>query len=77
MVSMSRARPCGSLNRKNRSGHHTPTIATATLVVSHTPISALPVRLRACNAVIAIIGARHGRTGTRNRAGALDPPHHI
>ena len=25
----------------------------------------------------AIIGARSGRIGTRNRAGALEPPHHM
>ena len=34
-----------------------------------------PHRTRAKSA--ASMGARSGATGTRNRAGALDPPHHM
>ena len=36
------------------------------------------VHVRRVSAIAtAIIGVRHGMSGTRNRAGALEPPHHM
>ena len=47
------------------------------LIVNQTHISVRPATLVTRAMATAIIGARHGRIGTRKRAGALSPPHHM
>src|SRR4051812_3915828 len=71
------ASPCGALNNMKRCGRTTPLIVTARLTVNN---SAAVVRAAADRNPFqptAIIGASSGTIGTRNRAGALDPPHHM
>ena len=71
------ASPCGALNSMNRCGEVTPAAATARLIAnSSVAVARTAVDRRSWNAT-AIIGATSGRIGTRKRAGALDPPHHM
>src|ERR1700730_14474788 len=61
----------------NRRGATTPAKATATLAANRYADSHRAAADRHPANATATIGARSGRAGTRNRAGALEPPHHM
>src|SRR5215471_13125038 len=61
----------------NRRGDMTPASAIARLTINNPVTAVRRLAERHPWKAIAIIGASIGRTGTRNRAGALDPPHHM
>src|SRR4051794_39525697 len=77
IAAMRFARPCGELKSIDRCGDTTPARAMPRLTVSSSADSDRAATDRAPWNAMAIIGASSGTIGTRKRAGALDPPHHM